>query len=158
MLLFRIISIGHVKNHRLLILECCGHVEFSNAEAFFEEAVEDMVNQQMHPRKLCYLIVEWLRKKKLNYLVMTGLLKQLPRNLMHLKYAAYNVQCYHSGSSGSIRSSHNYNRRVLRAPLLTQLKAITQSMRPKQIVQNHCPEHHHSMELYRADKNNNAIR
>ena len=53
------------QKHRLLILDRCGHVEFSSAEDFFESVVEDLVANQMHTRKLFYVLVETLRNKKI---------------------------------------------------------------------------------------------
>ena len=53
------------QNHRLLILDVCGHVEFGSAIQFFDEAVADMVDKQMHPRKLFYVLIEQLRQKKI---------------------------------------------------------------------------------------------
>lgn len=53
------------QKHRLLILELCGYIDFDSAIETFEEAVTDMVDKQMHPRKLFYVLVEQLRQKKI---------------------------------------------------------------------------------------------
>jgi hypothetical protein len=53
------------QKHRLLILETCGYIEFTNAETSFAQRVENLVAQQMHPRKLFYLLVEELRNKRI---------------------------------------------------------------------------------------------
>lgn len=53
------------QKHRLVILDVCGYIEFGSAIATFEEAVTDMVDKQMHPRKLFYVLVEQLRQKKI---------------------------------------------------------------------------------------------
>ena len=53
------------QNHRVLILDICGHIEFTSAIEFFDEAVGDMVEKQMHPRKMFYVLIEQLRQKKI---------------------------------------------------------------------------------------------
>ncbi|HRD71026.1 MAG TPA: Tn3 family transposase [Legionella sp.] len=123
------------QKHRLLILEGCGHVEFSNAKAFFEEAVEDMVNQQMHPRKLCYLIVERLRNKKIELPSYDRIVKTITekfnafeRNTLHTMSNVITQVHQEALDHLTITTGEYYER-----PLLTQLKTITQSMRPKQI-------------------------
>jgi hypothetical protein len=53
------------QRHKLLILESCGHREFTCAEKLFKTTVENLVAQQMHPRKLFYLLVEELRNRNI---------------------------------------------------------------------------------------------
>ena len=53
------------QKHRLLILETCGYIEFTSAETLFAQRVENVVAQQMPPRKLFYLLIEELRSNHL---------------------------------------------------------------------------------------------
>ena len=42
------------QKHRLFILTNTGFLPFNNKIDFFEESITDMVDKQMHPRKLFY--------------------------------------------------------------------------------------------------------
>ncbi|HDV5711235.1 TPA: DUF4158 domain-containing protein, partial [Legionella pneumophila] len=48
------------QKHRILILEHCGYIDINHALPIFDEMIEDMVDRQMHPRKLFYILVEQL--------------------------------------------------------------------------------------------------
>ena len=53
------------QKHRLFILTNTGFLPFNNKIDFFEESITDMVDKQMHPRKLFYALIEQLRQKKI---------------------------------------------------------------------------------------------
>ncbi|KTD06588.1 hypothetical protein Lgra_3365 [Legionella gratiana] len=46
-------------------LEHCGYIDINHALPIFDEMIGDMVDKQMHPRKLFYILVEQLRQKKI---------------------------------------------------------------------------------------------
>lgn len=78
------------QNHRLLILDICGHIEFTSAIGFFDEAVSDMVDKQMHPRKKCFMcLLSNYAKKRLNYQATTALQGSSQRNFMGLKKISF---------------------------------------------------------------------
>jgi TnpA family transposase/uncharacterized FlaG/YvyC family protein len=123
------------QKHRLLILESCGYVEFSSAEIFLEEVVEDMVAQQMHPRKLFYFLIEKLRNKKIELpsydriaRIITEKFTLFEKTTLQTMANAITPELQEALDQLTNTTGEYYQR-----PLLTRLKTITQSMRPRQI-------------------------
>ncbi len=123
------------QKHRLLILERCGYVEFSSAEDFFEELMQDMVAQQMHPRKLFYFIVEKLRSKKIELpsydrivRTITEKFNGFEKNVLQTIARVITPELEEALEQMISTAGEHYQR-----TLLTRLKGINQSMRPRQI-------------------------
>ena len=123
------------QRHRLWILERCGYVEFSSAEDFFEELVQDMVSQQMHPRKLFYFIVEKLRSKKIELpsydrivRTITEKFNSFEKNVLQTIARVITPELEEALEQMISTAGEHYQR-----TLLTRLKGINQSMRPRQI-------------------------
>lgn len=122
------------QKHRRLVLESCGCVEFSNSEDFFEGVVEDLVVNQMHPRKIFYVLVETLRNKKIELPSYDRIARSITEKFSTFEKTALktiaNVMTpfQKEALDHLITTEEDYHR-----PLLTRLKTITQSMRPAQI-------------------------
>lgn len=123
------------QRHRLLILDTCGHIDFGSATAAFEEAVSDMVDKQMHPRKLFYVLVEQLRQKKIELPSYDHIAKTIT-DKFHIfeKTVVQNItdiitpEQQEALNQLIITGNESYER-----ALLTRLKLITQSMKPAKI-------------------------
>jgi|TARA_B110000503_G_scaffold129049_1_gene200848 TnpA family transposase len=125
------------QRHKLLILESCGHREFTCAEKLFKTTVENLVAQQMHPRKLFYLLVEELRNRNIeipSYDRITKIItekfsifeKTILRSIANIITPNQQEALDHL-----ISTTGEYYQR----PLITRLKTINQSLRPGQIKQ-----------------------
>ncbi|HAU3596962.1 TPA: Tn3 family transposase [Legionella pneumophila] len=123
------------QNHRLLILDVCGHIEFTNAIGFFDEAVEDMVEKQMHPRKMFYVLVEQLRQKKIELpsydriaRTITEKFHGFEKNIIQTM-AEIITTVQEEALDQLIEKPQNHYERSL----LTRLKVVTQSLKPAKI-------------------------
>ncbi|MBA2655926.1 MAG: Tn3 family transposase [Tatlockia sp.] len=123
------------QKHRLLILEQCGYIEFSNATEFFDEAVGDMVDKQMHPRKMFYVLIEQLRQKKIELpgydraaRTITEQFNGFEKNALQIMSDEIRPEQQEALNQIISTQGEFYER-----SLLTRLKIITQSIRPKQI-------------------------
>jgi TnpA family transposase len=123
------------QKHRLLVLRNCGYVEFTSAETLFKLRVGDLVAQQMHPRKLFYLLVEELRNKRIeipSYDKVTRIItekfavfeKSVLQTVANIATSTHREALDHLVST----TGEYYQR-----PLLTELKTINQSLRPRKI-------------------------
>lgn len=125
------------QKHRLQILELCGYMEFSRAVDIFEEAVTDMVNTQMHPRKLFYVLIEQLRQKKIE-LPSYDRVARIITDKFHAFEKKVTQTILHAITPAQQEAldqlikteGESYER-----ALLTRLKSITQSMQPGRIKQ-----------------------
>ena len=125
------------QKHRLLILDVCGYIEFGSAIATFEEAVTDMVDKQMHPRKLFYVLVEQLRQKKIELpsydriaRTITDKFHVFEKTIMQTMINIITPEQQEALNQLILTDGEFYER-----ALLTRLKTITQSMQPAQIKQ-----------------------
>lgn len=125
------------QKHRLLILELCGYIEFGSAIATFEEAVTDMVDKQMHPRKLFYVLVEQLRQKKIELpsydriaRTITDKFHAFEKSVMQTLDDIITPEQQEALNQLILTEGDFYER-----ALLTRLKTITQSMKPTKIKQ-----------------------
>lgn len=123
------------QRHRLLILDVCGHLEFTNAISFFDEAVSDMVNKQMHPRKLFYVLVEQLRQKKIELpsydritRTITEKFHAFEKNTLQTIADIITLEQQEALDQLTMMTGNQYER-----SLLTRLKIITQSLKPEKI-------------------------
>ncbi|CZP45321.1 Transposase and inactivated derivatives%2C TnpA family [Legionella pneumophila] len=123
------------QNHRLLILDVCGHIEFTNTIGFFDEAVEDMVEKQMHPRKMFYVLVEQLRQKKIELpsydriaRTITEKFHGFEKNIIQTM-AEIITTVQEEALDQLIEKPQNHYERSL----LTRLKVVTQSLKPAKI-------------------------
>ena len=123
------------QRHRLSILESCGYVEFSSAETFFEELVQDMVAQQMHPRKLFYFLVEKLRNKKIELPSYDRIVRTITEKFNGFEKKVLQTMAHvitpeqQEALEQMISTTGDHYQRTL----LTRLKCINQSMRPRKI-------------------------
>ncbi|RZI47403.1 DUF4158 domain-containing protein, partial [Rickettsiales endosymbiont of Peranema trichophorum] len=123
------------QKHRLLILEICGYVEFRSAEELCARRVEALVGQQMHPRKLFYMLVEELRNKRIEIPRYEMIIKIITEKFGIFEESILRVigeimtptQC--EALEQLVSTTGEYYQR----PLLTRLKTINQSLRPVQI-------------------------
>lgn len=123
------------QKHRLLILKTCGYIEFASAEKLFIQMVESLVAQQMHPRKLFYLLMEGLRNKHIEIPRYDKITKIVTEKfgifektiLQAIANAITPLQC--EALDQLVSTTGEYYQR----PLITRLKTINQSLRPKQI-------------------------
>lgn len=124
------------QKHRRMILEKCGYVESTCAQPFLRSIVEDLVANQMHPRKLFYVLVETLRHKKIECPSYDKIVRVITEKLMtfeksKLQVIASQIKPSQEEALTQLTSTtQNYER-----PLLIRLKTITQSIRPAQIKQ-----------------------
>lgn len=123
------------QKHRLLILESCGYVESSGAEALSEELVKDLVAQQMHPRKIFYLLIEKIRSKRIELPSYDKIARIITEEFSFFEKTTLQamesiITPYHQEALDQLTdTSGEYYQR----PLLTRLKTVTQSMRPMHI-------------------------
>jgi TnpA family transposase len=122
------------QKHRRMILEKCGYVDSTRAQFFLESIAEDLVANQMHPRKLFYILVETLRHKKIECpgydkiaRVITEKLNTFEKSKLHV-IASMVTPSQAEALTQLISTTQNYER-----PLLIRLKTITQSIRPAHI-------------------------
>ncbi|OJY11825.1 MAG: hypothetical protein BGO90_13935 [Legionella sp. 40-6] len=125
------------QKHRLLILDHCGYIDINHALPIFDEMIEDMVDKQMHPRKLFYILIEQLRQKKIELpsydriaRTITDKFHDFERNVIQ-KMAEIITPEQQEALNQLIMNDGEYYERVL----LTRLKIINQSMRPAKIKQ-----------------------
>jgi len=123
------------QRHRLLILDVCGHIEFTSAISFFDEAVSDMVEKQMHPRKMFYVLVELLRQKKIELpsydriaRTITEKFHGFEKNIIQ-KMAEIITSVQEEALDQLTEIPENHYERSL----LTRLKVVTQSLKPAKI-------------------------
>lgn len=123
------------QNHRLLILDVCGHVEFGSAIQFFDEAVADMVDKQMHPRKLFYVLIEQLRQKKIELPSYDRIIRTITdkfhgfeKSIIQTIADIITPEQIEALAQLIMTSDNCYER-----SLLTRLKFITQSLKPAKI-------------------------
>ena len=123
------------QKHRLLILDICGHVDFGSAIQFFDEAVADMVDKQMHPRKLFYVLVEQLRQKKIELpsydritRTITDKFHGFEKNIIQTMADIITPAQAEALEQLTVTPENHYER-----SLLTRLKVITQSLKPAKI-------------------------
>lgn len=123
------------QKHRLLILETCGFIEFPSTEKSFAQKVESLIAQQMHPRKLFYLLVEGLRNERIEIPSYDKITRIVTEKFSIFEQSVLQVitdiitpiQC--EALDQLVSTTGEYYQR----PLLTQLKTINQSLRPGQI-------------------------
>lgn len=123
------------QKHRLLILETCGYIEFTGAETLFAQRVENLVAQQMHPRKLFYLLIEELRNKRIEIPSYDKVARIVTEKFGIFEKSVLQAivdiitptQC--EALDHLVCTTGEYYQR----PLLTRLKSINQSLRPGQI-------------------------
>jgi len=125
------------QKHRLLILDICGYVDFGSAIAIFEEAVSDMVDKEMHPRKLFYVLVEQLRQKKIELpsydritRTITDKIHVFEKTIIQKIVEIITPEQQEALNQLIMSEGESYER-----SLLTRLKMITQSMKPAKIKQ-----------------------
>jgi len=125
------------QNHRVLILESWGYIDFDSAIATFEEAVADMVDKQMHPRKLFYVLVEQLRQKKIELpsydriaRTITDKFHDFEKTVVQKIADVIMPEQQEALNQLIMTEGESYER-----ALLTRLKLITQSMKPAKIKQ-----------------------
>jgi TnpA family transposase len=123
------------QNHRLLILDVCGHIEFTSAIQFFDEAVSDMVEKQMHPRKMFYVLVEQLRQKKIELpsydriaRTITEKFHGFEKNIIQTMGEIITPAQEEALDQLTEIPENHYER-----SLLTRLKVVTQSLKPAKI-------------------------
>ena len=125
------------QKHRLLILDICGYIDFGSATAIFEEAVTDMVDKQMHPRKLFYVLVNQLRQKKIEL----PSYDRIARTITHKFHAFEKIVVQKMVDFVTPEQQEALNQLIItegesyERALLTRLKMITQSMKPAKIKQ-----------------------
>ena len=125
------------QKHRLLILDTCGHIEFGSAISAFEESVADMVDKQMHPRKLFYVLIEQLRQKKIEL----PSYDRIARTITDKFHAFEKIVAQKMVNVITPEQQEALNQLILtegesyERALLTRLKTITQSMKPAKIKQ-----------------------
>ena len=123
------------QKHRLLILDRCGYLEFSKSEDLFESIVKDLVTNQMHPRKLFYVLVETLLNKKIELPSYDRIARAITKEFNAFEKTALiaienTITSVQKEALDQLTSTTgDYYQR----PLLTRLKTITQSMRPAKI-------------------------
>lgn len=125
------------QKHRVKILEACGYIDFDSAIATFEEAVADMVDKQMHPRKLFYVLVEQLRQKKIELpsydriaRTITDKFHVFEKIVVQKIVDIITPEQQEALNQLIMTEGESYER-----ALLTRLKIITQSMKPAKIKQ-----------------------
>lgn len=125
------------QKHRIRILEHCGYIDINHALPIFDEMIGDMVDKQMHPRKLFYILVEQLRQKKIEVpsydriaRTITDKFHDFEKNVTK-KMAEMITPEQQEALNQLIMNDGEYYERVL----LTRLKTINQSMRPAKIKQ-----------------------
>ncbi|HAT9492181.1 TPA: Tn3 family transposase [Legionella pneumophila subsp. pneumophila] len=123
------------QRHRLLILDICGHIEFTSAVEFFDEAVCDMVEKQMHPRKMFYVLVELLRQKKIELpsygriaRTITDKFHEFEKNTIRTMAEIITPAQQEALDQLTEIPENHYER-----SLLTRLKVVTQSLKPGKI-------------------------
>jgi TnpA family transposase len=123
------------QNHRVLILDICGHIEFTSAIEFFDEAVGDMVEKQMHPRKMFYVLIEQLRQKKIELPSYDKIAKAITE-----KFHGFEKNIIQTITETITKTQEEALDQLTELPekyyersLLTRLKVITQSLKPGKI-------------------------
>lgn len=123
------------QKHRLLILDICGHIDFDSASSIAEEAITDMVEKQMHPRKLFYVLIEQLRQKKIELPSYTRIASTITdkfhafeKNIVQKIIEIITPEQQEALNQLIITENESYER-----ALLTRLKLITQSMKRAKI-------------------------
>lgn len=123
------------QKHRSLILENTGFIPFNSKIDFFEECIADMVDKQMHPRKLFYALVEQLRQKKIELPSYDRIARTITD-----KFHAFEAEVTKNISEViSSKQQEALEQLVLKEgelyerALLTRLKHISQSMQPAKI-------------------------
>jgi TnpA family transposase len=123
------------QNHRLLILDVCGHVDFGSTVQFFEESVSDMVDKQMHPRKLFYILVDQLRQKKIEVPSYDRITRTITE-----KFHGFEKNIIQTMAENITPAQQVALDQLIETPvnhyersLLTRLKIITQSLEPGKI-------------------------
>ena len=123
------------QKHRLLILETCGYIEFTGAEMLFAQRVENLVAQQMHPRKLFYLLIEELRNKRIEIPSYDKVARIVTEKFGIFEKSVLQAivdiitPTQREALDHLVCTTGEYYQR----PLLTRLKSINQSLRPGQI-------------------------
>ena len=125
------------QKHRLLVLDACGHLEFSSAITTFEEIVTDMVEKQMHPRKLFYVLVEQLRQKKIELPSYDRIARTITDKFHTFEKIVVQtmVDIISTEQQEALNQLIMTDGEVYERALLTRLKTITQSMKPAKIKQ-----------------------
>ena len=123
------------QNHRLLILDVCGHVDFGSAVQFFEESVGDMVDKQMHPRKLFCILVDQLRQKNIEVPSYDRITRAITE-----KFHGFEKNIIQTLVENITPAQQEALDQLIATPvnhyersLLTRLKIITQSLEPGKI-------------------------
>jgi len=123
------------QKHRLLILENCGHIEFTCAEKLLKEMVENLVAQQMHPRKLFYLLIEELRNRRIeipSYDKVTRIITE-EFSVFEKKVLQTVANVITLSQQEALDHIIGTDGEYYQRSLLTRLKTINQSLRPGQI-------------------------
>jgi hypothetical protein len=122
-------------NHKYLILERLGYFPFSKHKTLFNEALDNLVEKQMHPRKIIFALIDLLRSKKIevpNYTKfatpITHQLNKFERNLIS-RVKQKMTQNHIDAFDELIGTDGEYYQR----PIITKLKHINQAIRPKDI-------------------------
>lgn len=123
------------QQHRKLILEILGYTAFSESEDFVRSLVREMVSKQMHPRNIMSAISETLRYKKIEMPSYTYLAKLMTWEFNHFE----NKMVELIGKSITAEQSDALDQLIAKSgefydrPLITRLKFVVQSTRPKKI-------------------------
>ena len=123
------------QKHRLFILDICGHVDFGSAVQLFEESVGDMVDKQMHPRKLFYILVDQLRQKKIEVPSYDRITRTITE-----KFHGFEKNIIQTMAENITPAQQVALDQLIEIPvnhyersLLTRLKIITESLEPGKI-------------------------
>ena len=125
------------QKHRLFVLDACGHVEFSSAIGVFEELVTDMVDKQMHPRKLFYVLVEQLRQKKIELPSHDRIARTITDKFHAFEKTVVQtiVDVILPEQQEALNQLFMTEGEAYERALLARLKIITQTMKPAKIRQ-----------------------
>lgn len=124
------------QKHRLLILKKFGYLEFNNAIDSFDDLVTGMVDKQMHPRKLFYVLVEELRQRKIELPSYDKIVRTITDKFHQFE----EIKLNHIAELINDEQVEALNQLVIadggdayERALLTRIKHISQSTRPAKI-------------------------
>lgn len=122
-------------NHKSEILGMLNCKTFNKNEDLFEEHIENLVSKQMHPRKIIFAMVDWLRARKI----------EVPNYDKFVRSITSNINKYENNLvlkvTNNITDDNKYTLNSLlesddSKSMITKLKAINQSVRPSRIKQS----------------------
>ena len=123
------------QNHRKMILKMLACTEFWDMRDDFEKVISDMAKRQMHPRKIFYAVVDFLKRKHIelpNYNYMAKVITRKFRifEKMILERLSQSLLPGHKDTLEALISGYDdYYQRAL----ITRLKTLYQSTRPSKI-------------------------